>query len=164
VPATLPQHRQFEELVDQYGGIVKAFLIRLCRNRHDAEDAFQETAVRVWRHLARGEVVLHPKSWLMTVAYRTFIDLKARRRTPPEPLCEQVDIGDGPDAIVSFREDALRMVAAVDGLTDTIRDVVLLHYTGGLSLRETADTLGISEGTAKSRLNAALVQLRKRLS
>jgi RNA polymerase sigma-70 factor (ECF subfamily) len=142
---------------------VRAFLNRLCRNRHDADDAFQETAVRVWRHLSRGELVLQPKSWLMTVAYRTFIDLKGRRRAPPEPLIESADVRSNPEHTVGLREDAARMLVAVDNLTDTVREVILLHYTGGLSLRETADTLGISEGTAKSRLNAALVQLRRRL-
>jgi len=164
VPATLPQHRQFEELVDQHGGAVRALLNRLCRNRHDADDAFQETAIRVWRHVSRGELVLQPKSWLMTVAYRTFIDFKARKRTPPESFIETPDVRSSPEHTLELREDAARMLVAVDRLTDTIREVVLLHYTGGLSLRETADTLGISEGTAKSRLNAALVQLRKRLS
>lgn len=164
MPATLPQHRQFEELVDQHGGTVRAFLNRLCRNRHDADDAFQETAVRVWRHLSRGEIVLHPKSWLMTVAYRTFVDLKARKRKPTASFIEAADVRSTPEYTVELREDAARMLAAIDQLTDTVREVVLLHYTGGLSLRETADALGISEGTAKSRLNAALVQLRKRLS
>src|SRR5438094_149546 len=45
-----PWHdRQFLALLDDHGAIVLALLRRLCRNQHDAEDAFQETAVRVWR-------------------------------------------------------------------------------------------------------------------
>jgi RNA polymerase sigma-70 factor, ECF subfamily len=163
VPATIPHHRQFEDLVDQHGGSVRAFLNRLCRNRHDADDAFQETAIRVWRQVSRGAVVLQPKSWLMTVAYRTFIDLNARKRTPVESLIDSPDVRSNPEHAVELREDAARMFNAVDDLTDTIREVVLLHYSGGLSLRETAEALSISEGTAKSRLNAALIQLRKRL-
>ena len=39
----------------------------------------------------------------------------------------------------------------------------VLHYTGGLSLRETAAAMGIAVGTAKSRLSSGLIQLRKTL-
>ena len=53
---------------------------------------------------------------------------------------------------------------AVAELSQATRSVVTLHYTGGLSLREVAKTLGISVGTVKSRLNSALEQLRRRLS
>ena len=53
---------------------------------------------------------------------------------------------------------------AVADLSPATRSVITLHYTGGLSLREVARTLGISVGTVKSRLNAGLEQLRRRLS
>lgn len=53
---------------------------------------------------------------------------------------------------------------AVAELSPATRSVVTLHYTGGLSLREIAKTLGISVGTVKSRLNSGLEQLRRRLS
>jgi RNA polymerase sigma-70 factor, ECF subfamily len=42
--------------------------------------------------------------------------------------------------------------------------VIVLHYTGGLSLRETAEAIGVSVGTVKSRLNSGLQHLRRRLS
>ncbi len=45
-------HRQpFTDLLDAHGAAVLAMLRRLCGNRHDADDVFQETAARVWRHL-----------------------------------------------------------------------------------------------------------------
>ena len=51
-------------------------------------------------------------------------------------------------------------VRHLDELSDPIREVVILHYAGGLSLSETAAAMGISKGTAKSRLSSALVKLR----
>ena len=49
-------------------------------------------------------------------------------------------------------------------LSENLRQVVVLHYTGGLTLLETAEALGISPGTVKSRLSAALTKLRSILS
>jgi RNA polymerase sigma-70 factor (ECF subfamily) len=60
-------------------------------------------------------------------------------------------------------EDACRVNSAVAQLPIAVREVVLLHYSGGLTLRETARTMGINPGTVKSRLNTALKELRRRL-
>jgi RNA polymerase sigma-70 factor (ECF subfamily) len=140
-----------------------ALLKRLCRNPHDAEDAFQETAVRVWKHLSVKSHPTSPKSWLMTVAYRTFLDLRDRRQAARVPITEVIDVKARPDHAAELNENSRRMLAAIGRLSEANRDVMLLHYTGSLSLRETADALGLSEGTVKSRLNAALTQLRKQL-
>ena len=156
-------HREFEALVDQHGSAAQALLRRLAGNPHDAEDAFQETAIRVWRHISQGTVVARPRSWLMTVAYRTFLDLRDRRRARREPLFDPPDSQPSPEQTAEVRDDARRMLSAVEELNESIRDVIALHYTGGLSLRETADALEISEGTVKSRLNSALIQLRRQL-
>jgi RNA polymerase sigma-70 factor (ECF subfamily) len=53
--------------------------------------------------------------------------------------------------------------AAIAQLDEPIRQVVILHYIGGLSLRQTAESMGIAKGTVKSRLNAALTKLRSAL-
>jgi RNA polymerase sigma-70 factor (ECF subfamily) len=57
----------------------------------------------------------------------------------------------------------VRLAAAVKTLPAGVRDVVTLHYTGGLTLRETAEAMGLSLGTVKSRLNSGLESLRSLL-
>ena len=66
--------RQFLALLDDHGAIVLALLRRLCRNHHDAEDAFQDTAVRVWCSLANEPALCNPRAWLLTIAYRAYLD------------------------------------------------------------------------------------------
>jgi DNA-directed RNA polymerase specialized sigma24 family protein len=56
-----------------------ALLRRLCRNQHDAEDAFQQTALRVWRSFASRPWLRNPRAWLMRIAYRTFLDQQSKR-------------------------------------------------------------------------------------
>jgi RNA polymerase sigma-70 factor (ECF subfamily) len=61
-------------------------------------------------------------------------------------------------------EQQTRVQAAVQELPETLRPVVVLHYSGGLSLRQVAAAMEINVGTVKSRLNSALVHLRVRLA
>ncbi len=167
------RHRQFMHLLDAHGGAVAGMLRRLCRNRHDAEDVFQDTAARVWRHLpAALPSVRNPAGWLMTIAYRAFADARGRLRRQPVAVGAAVDGRDAPtpdpvDAAASPPDRAAersetfdRVQSAVAELPDPVREVVVMHYLGGLSIGETAAAMGLSAGTVKSRLNAALRTLR----
>ncbi len=59
------------------------------------------------------------------------------------------------------RAESWRLVQdAMSDLPEIIRQVVVLHYLGGLSIRETAAAMNLSEGTVKSRLNSALCRFR----
>jgi RNA polymerase sigma-70 factor, ECF subfamily len=68
-----------------------------------------------------------------------------------------------PVAIAERVERAGLVNEAVAGLSPPLREVVVLHYTGGLSLRQVAAATGVSIGTVKSRLSAGLEQLRRRM-
>src|SRR5205814_2213442 len=86
---------EFERLVDGHSGAVLAVLRRLCGNRHDADDVFQDVAVRVWRHFPRRPRLRSPRGWLITIAYRAFVDHRARRGSA-EPLGCLADPGGAP--------------------------------------------------------------------
>lgn len=154
----------FLGLVDEHGAAALAMLRRLCGNPHDADDAFQEVAVRVWRSLDARPRLRSPRAWLMTIAYRAFLDQRARRRAHVPLLGDEPAGGDGPGARAEADEDRRTVNDAVAALPDALREVVALHYTGGLSLRQVAEATGLPEGTVKSRLNAGLERLRRRLS
>jgi RNA polymerase sigma-70 factor, ECF subfamily len=100
---------------------------------------------------------------LMTIAYRAFVDHHERRKRF-EPLIEPADTrGGAPESQAEQSEWSQRLAAAVETLPPPVRQVVALHYTGGLSLRQTATAMGLSLGTVKSRLNTALQTLRSDL-
>jgi RNA polymerase sigma-70 factor, ECF subfamily len=160
----------FLDLVDRHGAGALGLLRRLCRNRHDAEDVFQDVAVRVWKHLGERPRLRDDRAWLMTIAYRAYLDRQGRR--PPAKVSlfddDEALSRTGPDrdpvAIAERAELAQLFNEAVAGLSPLLRDVSVLHYTGGLSLRQVAAAIGASIGTVKSRLNAGLEQLRKHRS
>lgn len=140
-----------------------ALLRRLCGGLHDAEDLFQETAIRVWKQIDRQPTLSNPRAWLMTIAYRVFLDFRNRNPATDEFTDKADDRDPQPGLRAELNEDADRVNRAIAELSAGVREVVLLHYTGGLSLRETAAAMGIHDGTVKSRLNTGLQQLRRRL-
>ena len=71
--------REFLALLDAHGGVLMGMLRRLCGNHHEAEDVFQETAVRVWRSFAGRPTLRSPRAWVMTIGYRAFLDVRGRQ-------------------------------------------------------------------------------------
>jgi RNA polymerase sigma-70 factor (ECF subfamily) len=152
--------REFLELLDAHGPTLMAMLRRLCRSAHDAEDVFQETAVRVWRGFADRPRLRNPRGWILTIGYRAFLDTR-QRSGRHDDLQDLTDSRQGSPVDVAVQaEDCDRLQVAVAGLAEPIREVIVLHYVGGLTLRQTAAAMEISEGTVKSRLHAALNKLR----
>jgi RNA polymerase sigma-70 factor, ECF subfamily len=153
----------FTAMLDEYGPSVLSLLRRLTGNRHDAEDLFQESAVRVWRALNDRPGLRNRRAWVMTIAYHVFVDHRTRRRLPTAAADQVPDEENCPAKRAEVTEEACRVKAAIAALPVAVREVIVLHYIGGLSLRETAHAMGITPGTVKSRLNTALKELRRRL-
>ena len=130
-----------------------------------APDVLQDVLVRVWRDLPTLRDPDRFPVWVRRIMINRCRDaLRAQRRSlvvALEPaLVGLASIGD-PAATVAERTD---LDAALARLTADHRMIVALHYQLGLPIREVALTLGIKDGTAKSRLNAALVALRRGLA
>jgi RNA polymerase sigma-70 factor (ECF subfamily) len=158
------EYREFVAIVEAHGPALLALLRRLCRNEQDADDAFQETAMRVWKNLSSRPALRSPRGWLLTIGYRVFLDQKQRVKLH-EVMADAPDfLRDPPPDHAIRNEESNRVRAALERLAEPIRQVLTLHYIGGLSLRQTAETMGVSEGTVKSRLNAGLNQIRRILS
>ena len=152
--------REFLELLDLHGATLMAMLRRLCGNCHDAEDVFQETAARVWRSFSRRPRLRNPQAWVMTIGYRAFLNTR-ERRPRHEELTDLMDHRHGsPRQMAERSEERDRVQGAIADLPEPIREVVVLHYVGGLTLGQTAAAMELSTGTVKSRLNAALNKLR----
>lgn len=135
----------FERLVQRHGGLLFRFLHLRLGNEPDASDALQETLAVAWTSLDRLRDPNSLRSWLLTIATRQAAALTRRTHRPapdqPEPSGED---GSG-----------LELRAALAALPPDRRDVVLLRYLVGLSEAETAEALGISPGTVKSRASRA---------
>ncbi len=132
----------FEVLVVSHGVMLHRFLAIRLGNDADAHDALQETLIAAWRNLASLRDPRSLRAWLLTLATRQAARVASGRRSHA-PLAEEHP------AHSTAPEGDLRR--ALDALAPERRDVVLLRYLIGLSESETAQVLGISIGTVKSR-------------
>jgi RNA polymerase sigma-70 factor (ECF subfamily) len=168
------QPRAFEALYDRFKDYVYRTALFVTRNSSDAEEAVQETFLDVLRALPnyRVEGPARFETWL----YRVTVNrCRSRLRRKTLPSAEWDDIEEqleripeprpehDPEGVTVERERAVELWQAVDELSEAHRVVVLLRYQQGLSYGEIAQTLGISEGTVKSRLYNAHRRLKGQL-
>lgn len=151
----------FAVLVHRYEHPLYAYARRLLGDASEAEDIFQESFLRVFRHLGQIDTNRPFRPWLYRVATNLCIDRRRMRGRRPAVTLEHdvavpVDPRANPRARASARERAARLEAAVARLSEKHRAVFLLVRYEGLSYEEAAETLEIPLGTVKSRMNTAV--------
>jgi RNA polymerase sigma-70 factor (ECF subfamily) len=134
-----------------------------------AEEVLQDTFLRAYRHRLTLRLDVSPVPWLYRVALNLCYSRLGRRRLAVEPIGETNtktlrDHSPEP-AELAEREELRRSIRkGIAALPEKHQLVIVLYYLNGLSLQETADTLGIALGTAKSRIHYALHALREHLA
>ena len=154
----------FEALVQKHQRPLLNFFARLGAPA-DAEDLAQETFVRLYRYRARYRPSARFTTYLYLLARQVRIDAlrkAARRDALHEKARQEVPKQEDPSpAAQGARIDA---AAALDLLSEPMREVVVLSILQGLPHAEISDILGIPVGTVKSRLFIALHRLRDLLA
>jgi RNA polymerase sigma factor (sigma-70 family) len=162
----------FEEIVRRYSGMVYHVCHRICRDKHDAEDATQAVfaALAVGRKKESGEIrTIGP--WLRQVARRVSLDIRRgkKRRQRRETLCAtdgaSVDPRPEPSTAGLDAEEVKQLVKEeLERLPVKYRLPLILHYFGGMSQEDMAKELGCRPGTLRVRLHRGRGMLAKRLA
>jgi RNA polymerase sigma-70 factor (ECF subfamily) len=156
----------FEELMRRHMDSVYNLGARMCPRRADGQDLVQDTFLSAYRHLAgfRGQASF--RTWLLRIAANSCLRMKRDRKVPgPEerPLDESVaegpartaGEGEGPEGMALRGELRQAIDRAIGALPPGLRLAFVLREQEGLSTREAAEVLGISEGALKTRLSRA---------
>ncbi len=171
-PAPVDEHERIEAakrgdefarawLLKQHSTPVFRFCLRMLGNEEDAQDAAQETMVKVLRNLHRYNPEWRFSTWAFGIARNTCIDehrRRKRRRTTSE--VEVVDKSASPYEVTErhLRAGALR--DALDELPPLYREVLLLYHFEQLKYREIAELLDLPMGTVMNRIFRARKRLR----
>jgi RNA polymerase sigma-70 factor (ECF subfamily) len=166
------QDEALEDLVRQHSRLVYRIAYAVLRRHHDAEDATQETFVRVLRYSHKLASVEDHKTWLARIAWRVAVDRskqRGRKREvtlddPERPLGEVASPDTAADEALHgahVSELLERMIAA---LPEKLRLPLILSTIEEMSPREVAATLGINEAAVRSRVFRARQILRERLA
>ncbi len=157
----------FGLLVDKYKGGIFAFVYGRLGRLQDAQDVTQEVFIEAYRglhSLRRWESFVF---WLYRIARNLCVDwLKAESRRPDSEFIEDQDpnVLESP-SLDSYREGKLgeSLREALDALPDTYREVLMLHYFGGMAIKEIARAVGASPDAIGKRLSRARSQLREEM-
>jgi len=150
-------------LVERYRGDVFGLCLRMLTHREDAEDATQETFVRVLRHLARWDNQRDFRPWLLAIAGNRCRTMLAQRSQRPQPTDLVEEVPDGaPDRQVA-RNLIEEVELALAGLREEYRQAFLLFHEQQLSYIEIAEAMSCPVGTAKTWVHRARREMAGRL-
>jgi RNA polymerase sigma-70 factor (ECF subfamily) len=167
---------EFARLVQAFSGQIYRLGLKMLQNQQDAEDILQETFIKAYNALPSFESRSKLSTWLYRIATNEAL-MFLRRKHPQQISVEQPSDDDPqptpleivdwcclPERELMSLEARENLEKAVDKLPHSLRVVFLLRDIEGLSTRETAEVLDLSEGAVKTRLSRARLQLREMLS
>ena len=141
---------RLEQLYRTYGPLIFARCLRLLADRAAAEDATQETFLRVHRHLEQAPDDDEALRWIYRIATNYCLDELRSRRLRPELWEEPPEVlANGVEELLADRDLVARLVARA---SDELRDAAWLHFVDGLDQGEVARVLGVSRRTVVNRL------------
>ena len=168
---------EFARLVDEYSSPIYRLGLRMLGNPQDAEDVLQNTFINALTHIHKFEGRSSISTWLYRIASNEA--LMMIRKKKPEVNLENTEGGDEDEDLrprqfvdwSALPEDELlsgegkeTLDESIQNLPEALRIVFLLRDVEGLSIRETAEALNLTETNVKTRLLRARMALREELS
>ena len=164
----------FATLYERTSSHLFAVVLRINRDRPQAEDILQEVYVNVWRAAQSFDAAQsQPLTWLTSIARNRAIDsLRRKQAEPPLQTTMSGDLEDrdvydtlpsdapGPLEMLSRASDARALTACMEGLSAPQRQSVALAFFDGLSHAEVAVQMGQPLGTVKSWVRRSLLALK----
>jgi RNA polymerase sigma-70 factor (ECF subfamily) len=161
-----------ESLVRDHSRLVYRIVYAVLRSHHDAEDATQETFMRVLRHGSKLSDIEEPKAWLARIAWRVAVDRTRQRRhareisldVPERAFAEPVSTAAGADENLQTTQIGARLENLIEALPEKLRQPLVLSAIEDMTPREVAAMLGINEAAVRSRIFRARQILKEKLA
>ena len=168
---------EFSKLVERYSNPIYRLALKFLGNPHDAEDVLQETFLKAMRALPNFEGRSSLSTWLYRIAVNESLMI-LRKSNPDRVLVEEPDLDEDqpttslvltdwcclPEEELLSSESRRFLDQASSNLPERLKAVFILRDVQGLSIRDTAEALGITETAVKTRLLRARLKLREELS
>ena len=158
--------RAFGRLVAETQSVVCAISLAVTRDPATSEDVAQQVFFDAWRGIGRLHAATSFLPWIRALARnhaRMAVRAAGRFRARVVELDAPHDVIDtSPDALATLLDDEARaaLAEALDAVPDAAREVLVLYYREGQSVRQVAELLGVREATVKQRLSRARKVLR----
>jgi RNA polymerase sigma-70 factor, ECF subfamily len=168
-----------ERLLMRAQGIAYRFSLLVCGHADDADDAMQEALLKTYRHVGQIKDPAAFRTWLYRTVKNACLISRRKRVHEPEHLhsldevrddddghargIEVEDPGRRPDEVMENNRLRQSLHRALQALAPEYRLIVFLREVEGLSTRDVAEVVGISEANVKTRLHRARLSLQRQL-
>jgi RNA polymerase sigma-70 factor, ECF subfamily len=161
-----------EGMVRQHSRLVYRIAYAVLRQHHEAEDATQETFLRVLRYRSKLAAVEDSKTWLARIAWRVAVDRSQRRGLrqeipldqPEQQTREVVSPHASADQTIQGTQVSAVLEKLIAALPEKLRAPLILSAIEEMTPREIAATLNINEAAVRSRVFRARQILKDKLS
>jgi RNA polymerase sigma-70 factor, ECF subfamily len=166
----------FAELCQRYNAMVKGRILSMVRDREDAEDVLQETFLSAYQHLHSFRAKCKFSTWLMKIGINRSLMWLRKRKSRSRTTCHVVTFGgqtvkerefrdSKPDPEQRYISDQSheQLNLAIQRLPCHLRSTIELRYEKERSVKDIAETLGITQAATKSRILRARNRLRHTL-
>jgi len=152
----------FDDIVERTSAVLLTAAQRVLGDGHHAEDVVQDSYVRLYRTMKKGELVQSPEAWLRKVVTDGALNCRKRERIRSwQPLWEGLLDGQAVPAeqALAAGEQKNRIDGAVDDLPEQERRAFIMHVVVNMSPGEIGEALGCSPDTARKHVRAAHARL-----
>jgi RNA polymerase sigma-70 factor (ECF subfamily) len=160
---------EIANLVSAHSSLLYRVCFSVLRDSGDAEDAVQETFLRVMRHRKELVEIRNTRTWLVRIAFNLALDARRRRKhisltDDAAQLAAALPARDLPSdiSLISLQRHA-SILRIMDGLPRKERSVLLLSALDEMEIPQIAEVLEVTESTVRSRLFRARQLMRQRL-
>lgn len=167
--------KAFELLLKKYRNLVFSIMLKMVRNKQEAEDLTQEAFMKAFSSLSTFNDEFAFSTWLMKIASNNCIDFLRKRKLKTYSIHEpinykdekiEIDIPDhdaGPERILIQSERSRMIEEAINELPERYRYVVILRHKEEKTYEEIAEIMNLPLGTVKAQIFRAREILNKKL-
>lgn len=159
----------FEKAYENESDAIFRFCLVRVSNREQALDITQETFLRLWQSLSRGEKIQNERAFLFTVTHHLIIDWYRKKKSISLDNMQEKEDGEKyniADKIaienIEVEAEGRYLLEKIKELTPIHQDPVYLRFVEDLSPQEIGDILGVSANVISVRINRGLMELRKK--
>ncbi len=153
----------FAAFYDRFAARVYGLLLKLLRNRMDADDVLQETFIQVWDQAGRFDPARSiPEGWLLMLARSRALDRLRKRPTTSILAIPEAGLITEPNERLVQEEAAAAVHEGLADLPREQREAIALAFFEGCTHESIAELLGLPLGTVKTRIRLGILRLRER--
>lgn len=156
----------FEQLFNQYVPLLQPYLLNMLKSEQAAEDAIQNTFIRIWLQRDKLTEIEFPRTWITRIAINECLNMLRRKQTEKRALDkwqETAPTQSGIETDTQYHQTKQLVQQAVERLSPQRRKIYEMSRLQGRSVSEIAAELGLSVQTVKNTIGISLEQIREHL-